>query len=281
MSFIHMLNFDLNPYLPQIKPPKSTSHKGDNGRVLIIGGSRLFHAATFWSASMAAHIVDMVHFSSPVMENNDLMRIRAKSKYWDGIVVPYESVEHYIAEDDTILIGPGMERGNETSQIVNHFLRNYPDKKWIIDGGALQELDPTLLTHCMIITPNFKELEILNTKCEIQTTKLPCTILAKGHTDTISCSQPCNMHHEPCTITGGSPGLTKGGTGDILSGLVAALAAKNDSFASCVIASYCLKKASEKISLTHGPYFTPTMLINEIPATLTQLLQTQVVQSPN
>ena len=59
------------------KYPKD-SHKGQNGRMLVIGGSKLFHSSIFWTADVASKIVDLVHFSSPVMENNDLMRKKAK-----------------------------------------------------------------------------------------------------------------------------------------------------------------------------------------------------------
>ncbi len=256
-----MQPFDFTPYLTQIKKPDPNSRKGDNGRVLVIGGSRLFHAAAFWSASMASRLVDMVHFSSPVMENNELMRVRAKGKYWDGIVIPYEDIAHYIAEDDAILIGPGMERGASTRDIVNDLLRQYPNKKWIVDGGALQEVDPILLTDSMIITPNHKELQLLKSKISNSNLQIKSTVLAKGETDTISCSAPYTMYHEPCTITGGSPGLTRGGTGDVLSGLVAGLAAKSDNFASCVVASYILKSASEELEHTFGSYFSPNDLI--------------------
>lgn len=258
-----MLDFNLNPYSSQIKRPDPASKKGDNGRVLVIGGSKLFHAASFWSASMASRLVDMVHFTSPVMENNNLMRVRAKEKFWDGIVVPYEEVGHYIVEDDAILIGPGMERGEETRNIVNNLLTKYPDKKWIVDGGALQEVDPALLTGTMIITPNQKELELLNTKCQIQKIVLPCTILAKGPTDTITPSIADSQlySYKPVTIAGGSPGLTKGGTGDVLAGLVLGLAATSPSFASCVMASYTLKSASEDLGKTVGPYFSPSELV--------------------
>jgi len=218
---------------------------------------------------MAAHLVDMVHFSSPELENNDLMRVQAKSKFWDGIVVPYEEIDHYIEEDDCILIGPGMERGEETRGIINSFLNKYPQKKWIIDGGALQEVDPTLLSSNMIITPNRKELEIVKTKLGGKYSQLKSTILAKGPTDTISSPT------RELTITGGNPGLTKGGTGDVLSGLVAGLAAKSDNFTSCVIASYCLKSAAESLGTASGTYFFPLNLIAQVPLTLTSLLTTQ------
>ena len=73
----------IEKYVAQIVLPKSDSHKGENGRVLVIGGSKLFHAASFWAAAMASKIVDMVHFSSPVMENNELRRVQAKSRFWE------------------------------------------------------------------------------------------------------------------------------------------------------------------------------------------------------
>ncbi|MEK6952481.1 MAG: hypothetical protein AABX29_05690, partial [Nanoarchaeota archaeon] len=47
----------------KFKLPKKDVHKGDNGKVLIIGGSSLFHSASIWAAEMASHIVDMVHYS--------------------------------------------------------------------------------------------------------------------------------------------------------------------------------------------------------------------------
>lgn len=261
-----MQNFDIQPYFSKITLPKRNSVKGDNGRVLVIGGSRLFHAASFWAADMASHIVDMVHFSSPTMENNDLMRTKAKEKFWSGIVVPYTELAHYIEEDDVILIGPGMERGVETKTIINDLLKKYPSKKWVVDGGALQEVDPAILTQSMVITPNLKEIDLIIAKLDNQPLgSLPCAILAKGASDTIS------QGDKKVTLTGGSPGMTKGGTGDVLAGLVAGFYAKSSAVASCVIASYTNKKASEELEKTVGPFFSPTDLITQIPKTLNNL----------
>ena len=269
-----MQTHDLTSYLSQIAIPEKNSRKGENGRVLVIGGSTLFHAASFWSANMASRLVDMVHFTSPILENNDLMRVRAKAKFWDGIVVPYDEVDHYIEEDDAILIGPGMERGETTQKIVNALLAKYPNKKWIVDGGALQEINPTLLTPNMIITPNQKELSLLKNKISTNNL-LPCTVLAKGPTDTIT---PSSMDSQlygytDIRILGGSPGLTKGGTGDVLAGLVLGLSAKSPAYPSCVVASYCLKSSSEELASSMGPFFSPTDLIKQIPITLNSLLK--------
>ncbi|MEI8232716.1 MAG: ADP/ATP-dependent (S)-NAD(P)H-hydrate dehydratase [bacterium] len=243
----------LKKYFRQIVLPQKDSHKGENGRVLVIGGSRLFHVASFWSACMASKIVDMVHFSSPTMENNELMRVKAKEGFWEGIVVPWEEVEHYIVEDDCILIGPGMERGEQTRKVVNELIAKYPDKRWVIDGGALQEVDSKLLNQKMIVTPNIREKEILGDKIPSGV-----TVLAKGQVDTIYNGK------EKVEIAGGSAGMTKGGTGDVLAGIVAGLYAKSSAMASCVVASQANKKAGEMLEAKMGTFFSASDLIPEV-----------------
>lgn len=249
-------------YLAQIVLPKRDSHKGENGRVLVIGGSRLFHAASFWCASMAAKIVDMVHFSSPVTENNELMRVRAKAGFWEGIVVPWEEVGHYIEEDDAILIGPGMERGEETRRIVNELLRKYPGKKWVVDGGALQEVGPSLLKVNMIVTPNKREQEILGDQVPEGV-----TILAKGPVDIVTNGV------ERVEIEGGNGGMTKGGTGDVLAGIVVALYAKSPAMASCVVASQVNKLAGENLARQVGPFFSAGDLITEVQKVMGEMIK--------
>ena len=67
---------DLNSartYLKAIQYPTSSSHKGQNGKVLVIGGSSLFHGAVLWAAEAASCIVDMVHVASTV-ENNEVIQ---------------------------------------------------------------------------------------------------------------------------------------------------------------------------------------------------------------
>ena len=274
-------NENLAKYLSKIVRPKPDSRKGENGRVLVIGGSKLFHAASFWAAAAASKIVDMVHFSSPTLENNELMRVRAKAKFWEGIVIPWEEVVHYIEEDDCILIGPGMERGEDTSKIVNGLLSQYPEKKWVVDGGALQEMDVRLLNKNMIITPNEKEIGILGNKfliynSEFQindliikiTNKLSCTILAKGKVDKVVSGG------QVVEITGGNAGMTKGGTGDVLAGIVAGLYAKSPAAASCVVASYVNKRVGEKLAKKVGVYFGAGDLITEVQKVIGAVLTT-------
>ncbi len=291
--------------------PTKDSHKGQNGRLLIIGGSHLFHAASLWALKVASRIVDLVHYSS-VEENNKIVQ-KLKEEFRDGIVVPRVEIESYIEEDDCILIGPGMVRsessklktqnsklhlkaknlsdvldiedeGEQTYFLTKYLLQKYPHKKWVIDAGALQMLDLEDIPVNAILTPHHKEFELIklksqSSKVKAQTQNLnleketqefakeyKCTVLLKGERDIVVSD---NKLEE---IKGGNAGMTKGGTGDVLAGLVAALYCKNDAFTSAVAASTINKKAGEELFQKKGYWFNASDLADQIPQTMKKLL---------
>lgn len=276
--------------LQQIKLPLSDSHKGQNGKLLIIGGSNLFHAASKWSLDVASKFVDMVFYSS-VPSNNQLVK-EAKQNFWNGIVVERENLLDYLTEADCILIGPGMERQTlteaeltssiipvealtpqdwqtNTAKIINSLLTAFPHKKWVIDAGALQMVLPQLLTPSCIITPHHQELTLIEQKMLKQNLDAPPVItLLKGKIDQIITPQ------QTYQIEGGNAGMTKGGTGDVLAGLVAGLYATNDALSSCLVASYINKQAGDYLYSTVGPFFNASDLVQAIPQTLWREMQT-------
>ncbi len=279
--------------LQELHQPDSDSHKGQNGKLLVIGGSKLFHASIFWSAEVAAKIVDLVHFSSPAMENNDLVRQKIKGGFWSGIVVPWEEVENYITEDDCVLIGPGMPREEglqagevPTREIVDGLLQKFPDKKWVVDGGALQEVEPMLLNGNMIVTPHQGEFARLTSKMqdprfmiqewdnlEERAEKVRSlshqygglTVISKGKVDVVGKNDEC------VRVEGGNAGLTKGGTGDVLAGLTAALYCTNNAILSAQVASYVNKKAGEKLAERVGNYYAAGDLVQMAPMVLYEM----------
>lgn len=273
-----------------ISLPMPGSHKGQNGRLLIIGGSHLFHAASIWALEVASRVVDLVHFAS-VPENNVLV----KSLFRNGIVVPRSDVDEYIEEDDCILIGPGMMRDEETAQLTHRLLTAYPQKQWVIDAGALQMLDLSDIPHNAILTPHHGEFAQLWEKLQgtgdrVQGTEhasdedkvkffakqFHCVVLLKGEKD-IACSggecdeKICKLG-ECRIIEGGNEGMTKGGTGDVLAGLIAALACKNDPFLATIAGSLINKTASDELYETVGPFFNTSDLASQIPKTMKELL---------
>ena len=257
--------------------PASGSHKGENGKLLIIGGSVLFHAASLWSLQVASRIVDMVFYSS-VPENNVLVE-KEKKEFRNGIIVPRNRIQHYIEEAECILIGPGLPRkdgveesDDDTKELTECLFKNYPNKKWVVDGGSLQVADPKLLPENAILTPHHQEFQTLfklsPTPENVQkmALKFNCTILLKGETDYVSNGT------ETVQISGGNAGMTKGGTGDVLAGLVAALYCKSDVFLSATASSFINKKAGDSLAKKTGIYFNASDLANEIPVVMGELL---------
>lgn len=282
--------------LQKLYIPPAHSHKGQNGKLLLIGGSTLFHAASLWSLTIASKIVDMVFYSS-VPVNNQIV-LDAKKEFRDGIVVPREDLEDYIQEADCIVIGPGMMRaenqesrisahelslkeineiqneGEQTYYLTRYLLHKYPEKRWVIDGGALQMLDKEWLKKLpeVLLTPHHGEFErvfgVFPTKesVEAMAKAYGVTILCKGEEDIISSPT------ETVIIRGGNAGMTKGGTGDVLAGLVGALACKNDLFLAAIVGSYINKKAGESLFEKVGYTFNASDLVMEIPGVMGHLL---------
>jgi len=293
----------IKPFLKGLHLPQPNSHKGQNGRALIIGGSSLFHAASIWAAEIASHIVDMVHYSS-IKENNEIF-LSLKKKFRNGIIVAQKDLLDYVNEDDVVLIGPGMVRGklNEKLKMKNEkfsdiikikseaeytyyltkfLLGNFPNKKFVLDAGALQMMKPEWLGRLKtkaVITPHQGEFEklfgISVSEYSVQkkaklvqeiAKKYNCVILLKAIDDFISDGEKIFI------VEGGNAGLTKGGTGDILAGLVTAFFSKNPGLESCVLSSFILNKSSELLFLDKGYWYNISDIINQIPSLLKDLI---------
>lgn len=278
--------------LKDLYVPPSDSHKGQNGKLMIIGGSSLFHAASLWALTTASRVVDMVFYAS-IKENNAIVH-DLKKEFRNGIVVPRNDLESYMEESDAILVGPGMMRtdkaaiknkdlgleeinaledeGEQSYYLTKYLLEKYPHKKWIIDAGALQMMDLSWLDPLQgnaLLTPHQGEFTHVfgeEEDVEVLAKKHNCIVLLKGEKDIVCSPEKC------LEIPGGNAGMTKGGTGDVLAGLIAALATKNDLFLAAVAGAYFNKKAGEALSERMGLYFNASDLADEIPKIMKELL---------
>ena len=267
-------------FLSKLTLPKSNSHKGQNGRVLIIGGSSLFHSASLWAAEVASHFCDMVHYSS-TKENQEIF-LSLKKKFQNGIIVPQEKLMEYVKEDNVILVGSGMVREGEESKytydLTKSLIQNFPEKQFLFDAGALQMMEPDWLLKLKtpaIITPHQKEFEklfdvsihqsTLDDKVNLVKTiskKYKTIILLKAVVDIVSDGDKVYL------VEGGNAGLTKGGTGDILAGLTTTLSANNLALISAVSASILLKKTGERLFQSKGYWYNISNIIETIPEVL-------------
>jgi len=88
--------------------------------------------------------------------------------------------------------------------------------------------------------------------------KYECTIVLKGPVTLVS---TCGKTKQ---VKGGNPGLTKGGTGDVLAGLTTALYAKNDTHLSACAASFIQKKVADRLFKEVGQNYSAEDLANSI-----------------
>jgi hydroxyethylthiazole kinase-like uncharacterized protein yjeF len=253
--------------------PPPQSHKGQNGKLTIIGGSRQFHGASLWALKVASRIVDMVYYSS-IPENNELTR-DLKSKVYDFIVVPREEIKDYVKESDAVLIGPGLMREKETKTLTERLIKKFSKKQWVIDAGSLQMMAKNLIPQNAILLPHLREFErLFDLKASPENAfkmakKHDCIVLLKGPIDYLF------SHYEFKLNLTGNEGMTKGGTGDVLAGLVAAFACKNEPFLAACAGAFINGLAGDRLKKRVGVYFNTSDLVEEIPSTLKWCLDYQ------
>lgn len=264
--------------LKKLYKPKRDSSGEDNGQVTIIGGSDLFHGAPLLSLKVASRLVDMVFFATPEKSVGHVAE-NIKSKLLSFIWVPWEDVSHYLEKSDAILIGPGFMRFRSekvphgqrnhvcddacqlSRSITEKFLKKFDKKKWVIDAGSLQTMDPEWIPTGSVVTPNKKEFGLLfgNMRPEEASKKYNCVIALKGPVTKVY------WKDEVVKISNGNPGLTKGGTGDIMAGLTVGLLAKNEAFLAAQAAGYLTKAAGDSLFKKVGTSYNADDLTDEIP----------------
>jgi len=275
---------NLSEILSKLNKTKNNISKNENGRVLIIGGSNLFHGAPILALKTASRIAGMVFFTSSESSIGEVAA-ELKSKLSSFIWIPWDSVDEYIQKADVVLIGPGMLRehirnyppnvkcenldkqGWETKNITEKLLQKYPKKQWVIDAGSLQVMEKRYIPAKAVLTPNTKEYEMLFGKIsdsgleadvQKQADKYKCTIIYKNNGVTIISDK------EKISLPVSVP-MSKGGMGDVLAGLVAGLVTKNDPFIAATIAAFINQKAAESLFSKVGEAFNADDLADEVP----------------
>ncbi len=274
---------DVAKILPWREP---WSHKGDYGRVLVVGGSLFYSGAPALSALAAISAgVDIVLVLTPrkvapiVKSYSPLLIVNPLSSRNFLSLDDVSIILEYASKMDSILLGPGLGLEDETLQaiaeVINHLSKN--KKSLTIDADAIKAVakyKPTVGGNT-VITPHEAEFHVLsnfkpprNRKERIKVvkevaSKLGCTILLKGYDDYISDGRSTKINST------GNPGMTSGGTGDVLSGLVAAFQAYGASpFDAAVAAAFINGSAGDIAYTKKGSQLTATDLIEEIPKLL-------------
>ncbi len=217
------------------------SHKGMNGVVCIVGGSRTYHGAPFLCAMGAARTgVDLVYLAVPSM-----VATPVRSLSPDLIVFPLPDskltrgnasrLASWLPELGAIGIGPGL--GPQNPNELKNALATLSGKckTLVVDADALrpQILEaPEGQRAKMVVTPHAGEFErlfgekvpdALDERVAVvkkAAAEHGLVVLVKGPTDVVSDGERVGLNSTH------SPAMTVGGTGDVLTGVTSGLAAK-------------------------------------------------------
>ncbi len=267
------------------KPRSSTGHKGDFGRLLVIGGSEVYSGAPALVSLAAMRTgVDLVYLASPQLNayeissiSPDMITIKLEGRNLS--LKNLETLKPYIKNVDVVAIGSGLGLNAETEKFVEACVIEVEraGKPLLLDADGLKAFSKfkRALKVPLVLTPHTGEYviltgkalpEVLENKIEViqkNAKKLNATILVKGKTDII-----CDSKRAKLNFTG-NPGMTVGGTGDVLSGVVAGLMAQHASpFEAAVAGAFVNGAAGDFVASEIGYHMVATDLINWIPQVL-------------
>jgi len=264
------------------KPRPSESHKGDFGRLLIVGGSDTFSGAPTLVAEAAMRSgIDLAYVAAPEKTayaissmSPDLITIKLEGKHLNPANL--NTLKPYIKGSDAVVVGPGLGLDLETKEAVKIIIENAEQsrKPLLLDADGLKAFAEfkRKLKVPLMLTPHSGEYTILTGRkppgpqsekaAEVQKTaaRLNATVLLKGPVDVISDGKRLKLNFT------GNPGMTVGGTGDVLSGIAGAfLAQKADCFEAAVAAAFVNGAAGDFVFEELGAHMVATDLIRHIP----------------
>ena len=259
---------------------KASSRKGDNGTVLVVGGSYIYHGAPILSSIAALRCgTDLVYTSVPKINVSATRSISPNlivlplvdQKLTRGAVNKLLGVIPRNLDSATIGMGLAVQEKNSLLLLVKSLLDK--DVRLSLDASALiPEILPLLSNKNVVVTPHageFKRLfgEIPSSSLkervslvEKKASQFGITVLLKGATDVISNGKKTFLYTKKI------PAMTVGGTGDVLSGLVAGMLAKNrNPLESAAAATFINGLAGKAVQKRFGLHMTSMDLLGEIP----------------
>jgi ADP-dependent NAD(P)H-hydrate dehydratase / NAD(P)H-hydrate epimerase len=256
--------------------PGKESHKGNNGNVLIVGGGPFTGAPALAATAALRTGSDLVFLAVPSRVHPI---IASMSK--DLIVHPLPSPDHLTPRDipailshamraHVVLIGPGLGKHPETVRAIQELVKQL-NKPMVIDADAIYSLKDVRFKNNVIFTPHqaeFREsMEDSNlmpyepntslhhnrlfhelSQEEAKRTKMAMSyalthgaiLVQKGHQDLITDGRRFKFNNT------GNPGMTVGGTGDVLSGIIASLYARGlERFNAGALGAYLCGRAGD------------------------------------
>lgn len=254
------------------------SHKGENGKVLIIGGSLNYQGAPIlvgMAALRTGSDIALLLVPKTIFIQCSSFSPNLIVRSYDGDFLnrkalnPLKNLEE---EHNVLVIGNGLSK-KETALSTSRKIIERWEKPMVVDGDALQ---PNLPFHKQtIITPHFGEFKRLTGQTPSKDLKdrgrqvkemakeLNCILLLKGRVDIISDGRRLFFNKT------GNPGMTVGGTGDVLAGIAASLLSQGfTSYEAACAAARINGMAGDLCFKEKGYGLLATDIIETIPKTM-------------
>jgi ADP-dependent NAD(P)H-hydrate dehydratase / NAD(P)H-hydrate epimerase len=247
---------------------KLDSHKGKNGKVVIVGGSRDYLGAPIFAglgalssgADLVYVWVPKVNFAATRKASPNFL---VKSFRGDSEKLTPTAVDEILdftqKEKIIIVLGCGLGKNIETKKAVLEIVKK-TTQPLILDADAIiPELITLTLKPNTILTPHTGEWQRIPKK-------MNAVILKKGRIDEIISPDGRQRWNDQ-----GNPILTVGGTGDVLAGIVGGLLAREvKPFEAAGIAAFLVGLAGKKIAVK-SESLTPQMLAKKIPKIICEI----------
>ena len=240
---------------------RARDHKGDRGRVVVVGGATGMSGAARMAARAAFGAgAGLVHVVAPADTVAGLVQAEPDVQTFAHSLdePPPAALLELIERADAVVIGPGLGRAPGRRNFITAMVE--AARTVVLDAdaltafaGAAGELLPLASARALVLTPHPGEFRSLfpalaGTReldpwaaAAAAAQETGATILLKG-VPTVIASRPRQL----LTIVAGNPGLATGGSGDVLSGLVAAnLASGLDPDIAAALGAQALGRAAD------------------------------------
>lgn len=208
------------------------SHKGDYGKLLIVAGSEGYTGAPVFAAEGALRSgAGLVYLGVP-RDVYPMVATRCSSAMPFPLPDDTEQLVERARSCDVVLVGPGMGRSLQAQQLVFRLIEEI-EGPLVLDADGLNALEGQAQrlrarTGLTVLTPHDGEFARLagcslplNDRVE-QAAQLAqdtgCVVVLKGHE-----TRTVDLQGRVWRNTTGNPGMAKGGSGDILAGMIASL----------------------------------------------------------
>lgn len=266
--------------LTLIPPPERDAHKGDAGRVLIIGGGPYSGAPALCGMAALRTGADLAFIASPepaasiiaTYSPNLIVRRMGSGRI---TMDDFNAIDAILPDVSAIAIGPGLGRAEETIKAVCAILERASELLLpaVIDADALLALSYDIPHLDGVITPHRGEMRQILGKFTDQdvidyASKTGLTVLLKGPEDLITDGERTKWNRT------GNPGMTVGGTGDVLTGIVVALLSKGMTpFDAARTGAYICGRGGDLAFEKLGFSLLATDVIDAIPRVLLEVIE--------